>query len=124
MASIGTLFDLASYCIDSAKSNDEKRKQLSKNALEATLVLTATQMAMWINQSGTHDLSISQADNGMKRRSSMGATSSATLKRDLSGALSEDFNAIIDRSKGVLGATERKLAVIVGAFIERVVVNS
>ncbi|TIB87282.1 hypothetical protein E3Q19_03656 [Wallemia mellicola] len=121
MASVGTLFDLASYCIDSAKSDDEKKKQLSKNALEATLVLTATQMAMWINQSGTHDLSMSQADNEMKRRSSIGATNSATLKRDLSGALSEDFNAIIDRSKGVLGAMERKLAVIVGAFIERVV---
>lgn len=117
MASIGTLLDLASYCIDSLKSGDEKKKKLAKSALEATLVLTATQMAMWAKSSE------SDVQSGYGRRSSLGA-SAATLKRDISGALFEDFNAIVDRSKGVLNATERRLPVIIGSFMERVVLNA
>ncbi|TIA85954.1 hypothetical protein E3P99_03844 [Wallemia hederae] len=104
MASIGTLLDLASYCIDCLKSGDDKKKKLAKSALEATLVLTATQMAMWAKSSD------GETDNSTGKRSSLGVSN--TLKRDISGALSEDFNAIVDRSKGVLSASERKLPAI------------
>ena len=116
MASIGTLLDLASYCIDSLKSSDDRKKKLAKSALEATLVLTATQMAMWAKSSDC------ETDNISGKRSSLGVSN--TLKRDISGALSEDFNAIVDRSKGVLSASERKLPVIIGSFMDRVVVNA
>ncbi|TIA69748.1 hypothetical protein E3P91_03459 [Wallemia ichthyophaga] len=123
MASVGTLLDLASYCIDNLKSGQKEshgeETGRAKCVLEATLVLTATQMAMWTKVGGAGYSSLNRSSTP----SSTSTSSSVTLKRDISGALAEDFNAVVDRSKSVLNATERRLPVIIGSFMERVVVN-
>lgn len=126
MASFGTLFDLASYCIDTLKSSSKNSdtKSAASNSLEATLILTVTQMAMWIvsHESTFIDRNVmneilaqSQSDEGIQGRSA-----SERIKRDISGGLSEDFCALVDRSKGVLGS-QSKIPVIVESFIKRYV---
>lgn len=126
IASIGTIFDLASFCLDTTRKpstlaispptslpytplppySTERMTLLTQHTLEASLLLAATQLGLWL----------------VKPEITIGR-GSAAMKREIVGELKGDLLSVLNKvgGEGTKGSTE--LFRILKGFVHRCIVE-